>query len=137
MARKRTASLPSGASPEARASSPRKLRRASIRGRFSFPHPASAEGEPLMAKRSARAYHVAEEDYGRREPTVEVLDDRSEQRFVRKVKPMSHNQRRLMAAIEDRRLTRQLGPAGTGKTYITLAAAAQRPGARQVPRPMS
>ena len=76
-----------------------------------------------MAKRSARAYHPADEDYGRREPTVEVLDDRREQSFVRKVKPMSHNQRRLMAAIEDGNLTLALGPAGTGKTYLAVAAA--------------
>ncbi len=76
-----------------------------------------------MAKRSARAYHAPDEDYGRREPTVEVLDDRREQSFVRKVKPMSHNQRRLMAAIEDGNLTLALGPAGTGKTYLAVAAA--------------
>jgi phosphate starvation-inducible PhoH-like protein len=76
-----------------------------------------------MAKRTARAYHAADEDYGRREPTVEVLDDRRDQSFVRKVKPMSHNQRRLMAAIEDGSLTLALGPAGTGKTYLAVAAA--------------
>ena len=76
-----------------------------------------------MAKRTARAYHVAEEEFGRREPTVEALDDRREQSFVRRVKPMSHNQRRLMAAIDDGNLTLALGPAGTGKTYLAVAAA--------------
>ena len=76
-----------------------------------------------MAKRSARAYQIADEDYGRRDSTVESLDDRREQSFVRRVKPMSHNQRRLMAAIEDGCLTLALGPAGTGKTYLAVAAA--------------
>jgi phosphate starvation-inducible protein PhoH and related proteins len=76
-----------------------------------------------MAKRSARAYHLAEEEFARREPTVEALDDRREQSFVRRVKPMSHNQRRLMAAIEEGNLTLALGPAGTGKTYLAVAAA--------------
>lgn len=76
-----------------------------------------------MAKRSARAYHAPDEDYVRREPKVEALDDRREQSFVRRVKPMSHNQRRLMAAIEEGNLTLALGPAGTGKTYLAVAAA--------------
>jgi phosphate starvation-inducible PhoH-like protein len=76
-----------------------------------------------MAKRSARAYQASDEDYGRREPVVEALDDRREQSFVRRVKPMSANQRRLMAAIEDGALTFALGPAGTGKTYLAVAAA--------------
>jgi phosphate starvation-inducible protein PhoH and related proteins len=46
-----------------------------------------------------------------------------EQGYLRKVRPQSDGQRRLMQAIERYRLTIALGPAGTGKTYLAVSAA--------------
>jgi phosphate starvation-inducible protein PhoH and related proteins len=46
-----------------------------------------------------------------------------EQGYLRRVRPQSDGQRRLMAAIERYHLTIALGPAGTGKTYLAVSAA--------------
>ena len=46
-----------------------------------------------------------------------------EQGYLRRVRPQSDGQRRLMAAIEHHHLTIALGPAGTGKTYLAVSAA--------------
>jgi phosphate starvation-inducible PhoH-like protein len=51
------------------------------------------------------------------------LDADREQGYLRKVRPQSDGQRRLMAAIEHYHLTIALGPAGTGKTYLAVSAA--------------
>ena len=45
--------------------------------------------------------------------------------YVRKVRPQSENQRRLMEAIEKCNLVLALGPAGTGKTYLAIAKAVE------------
>jgi phosphate starvation-inducible PhoH-like protein len=46
-----------------------------------------------------------------------------EQGYLRRVRPQSDGQRRLMQAIERYHLTIALGPAGTGKTYLAVSAA--------------
>ena len=46
-----------------------------------------------------------------------------DQSFIRHVKPRSEGQQQLMDAIESSPLTVALGPAGTGKTYLAIAAA--------------
>ncbi|HMD66590.1 MAG TPA: PhoH family protein [Stellaceae bacterium] len=46
-----------------------------------------------------------------------------EQGYLRKVRPQSDGQRRLMAAIERYHLTIAVGPAGTGKTYLAVSVA--------------
>jgi phosphate starvation-inducible protein PhoH and related proteins len=51
------------------------------------------------------------------------LDVDREQGYLRKVRPRSDGQRRLMEAIERYHLTIALGPAGTGKTYLAVSAA--------------
>ncbi|HJQ58851.1 MAG TPA: PhoH family protein, partial [Vineibacter sp.] len=48
-----------------------------------------------------------------------------DQSYIRKVRPRSDNQRRLMQAIESQPLTVALGPAGTGKTYLAITAAVE------------
>ncbi len=48
-----------------------------------------------------------------------------EQRYLRKVRPQSDNQRALLAAIDEHSLTLALGPAGTGKTYLAISAAVE------------
>jgi phosphate starvation-inducible protein PhoH and related proteins len=54
------------------------------------------------------------------------VDDRRDQSFIRHVKPRSDGQRLLMEAIEEKALTLALGPAGTGKTYLAIAAAVRQ-----------
>jgi phosphate starvation-inducible protein PhoH and related proteins len=52
-------------------------------------------------------------------------DDPREQSYVRKVRPQSDNQDRLLEAIRATNLTLALGPAGTGKTYLAISAAVE------------
>jgi len=49
----------------------------------------------------------------------------SDQSFRRHVRPYNDNQRALMDAIETNAITFALGPAGTGKTYLAIAAACE------------
>lgn len=53
------------------------------------------------------------------------IEERRDQSFIRHVKPRSKGQQQLMEAIEHQALTLALGPAGTGKTYLAIAAAAK------------
>ena len=48
-----------------------------------------------------------------------------DQRYTRKVRPCSDNQRALMEAIDRHHLVVALGPAGTGKTYLAIAKAVE------------
>ena len=48
-----------------------------------------------------------------------------DQRYVKKVRPQSDNQRALLGAIKEKSLTLALGPAGTGKTYLAIASAVE------------
>jgi phosphate starvation-inducible PhoH-like protein len=57
-----------------------------------------------------------------------------EQSYRRKVRPQSEGQRRLMQAIGQRSLTVAVGPAGTGKTYLAVAAAVEALEAGEVGR---
>ncbi|SBV97713.1 Phosphate starvation-inducible protein PhoH, predicted ATPase [uncultured Alphaproteobacteria bacterium] len=52
-------------------------------------------------------------------------DDRRDQSFRRHVRPYNDNQRLLMESIESHPITFALGPAGTGKTYLAIAAACE------------
>lgn len=51
-------------------------------------------------------------------------DDR-EQGYLKTVKPKSEGQRRLMTAIDTHNLVMALGPAGSGKTYLTITKAVE------------
>lgn len=55
-----------------------------------------------------------------------VDEDDREQRYVRKVRPQSDNQRLLIESIQSHNLTLALGPAGTGKTYLAIAQAVEQ-----------
>lgn len=61
-------------------------------------------------------------------------DDRRDQSYLRKVKPQSPNQGRLMEAIRDHSLVVALGPAGTGKTYLAISSAVEALEAGKVDR---
>jgi len=54
-----------------------------------------------------------------------IEHERRDQSYVRKIRPLGPNQRVLMEAIDTHSLTVALGPAGTGKTYIAVAAAVE------------
>ncbi len=56
---------------------------------------------------------------------LDQLDKQRDRRYVRHVRPMSENQRVLMEALEQHALTFAIGPAGTGKTYLAIAAAVE------------
>ena len=86
------------------------------------------EHQIQMGKRSARfkkPSHSTKDDFqlhaipGGWDP----IEDRRDQSFIRHVKPRSDGQQLLMEAIDSQALTLALGPAGTGKTYLAIAAA--------------
>ena len=54
-----------------------------------------------------------------------IADEQRDRRYVRNVRPMSDNQRQLMAAVASHSLTFAIGPAGTGKTYLAIAQAVE------------
>jgi phosphate starvation-inducible protein PhoH and related proteins len=80
-----------------------------------------------MAKRAARRAKLHAIDSDRVHSLVfdhTPANDR-DQSYIRKIRPRSDNQRLLMEAIEARPLTLAVGPAGTGKTYLAIAAAVE------------
>lgn len=86
------------------------------------------EQKVQMGKRSARTkknFHENNDSFqlhaipGGWDP----IEERRDQSFIRHVKPHSEAQRQLMDAIESNALTLAIGPAGTGKTYLAIAAA--------------
>jgi len=52
-------------------------------------------------------------------------EERRDQPYVKNVRPRSEGQQQLMAAIEKHNLVFAIGPAGTGKTYLAIAAAVE------------
>lgn len=58
-------------------------------------------------------------------PLDDEIDRQRDKKYVKSVKPRSEGQKRLMKAIRDYALTLAIGPAGTGKTYLAIAAAVE------------
>jgi phosphate starvation-inducible PhoH-like protein len=52
-------------------------------------------------------------------------EEQRDQSYVKKVRPMSPNQKALIEAMETKNLVMALGPAGTGKTYLAISAAVE------------
>ena len=80
-----------------------------------------------MAKRAARRAKLHAIDSARIHSVVfdhTPANDR-DQSYIKKIRPRSDNQRVLMEAIDGKPLTVALGPAGTGKTYLAIAAAVE------------
>jgi len=77
-----------------------------------------------MAKRAARRAKLHAIDSARVHNVFDhtPANDR-DQSYLRKIRPRSDNQRVLMEAIDLKPLTIAVGPAGTGKTYLAMAAA--------------
>lgn len=57
------------------------------------------------------------------DPLDDRIDRDRDKSFIRKVKPRSEGQKALMEAIASKSLTLAMGPAGSGKTYLAIAAA--------------
>ena len=91
-----------------------------------------------MGKRSARAARSAAQDSNVCTISANSWDPLesgvSPKRYVRNVQPKSPNQARLMAALRDYEMVVALGPAGTGKTYLAIAAAVEALEADKVER---
>ncbi len=58
-------------------------------------------------------------------PLDDDIDNRRDKKYVKNIKPRSPGQEKLMKAISDYNLTMAIGPAGTGKTYLAIAAAVE------------
>lgn len=58
-------------------------------------------------------------------PLDAEIDARRDQSYVRTVRPKSDGQRKFMEALARHSLTLAIGPAGTGKTYLAIAAAVE------------
>jgi phosphate starvation-inducible PhoH-like protein len=68
------------------------------------------------------------------DPLDDHIDDMRDKAYIKKVKPRSEGQKALMKAIETKALTLAMGPAGTGKTYLAIAAAVEALEAGKVER---
>jgi phosphate starvation-inducible PhoH-like protein len=84
-----------------------------------------------MTKRSSRAVasHPPVADRGKVQSLFgsqwDPLGEKRDQSYIRKVQPRSPNQKIFMDAIADHSLTIAIGPAGSGKTYLAVAAAVE------------
>lgn len=94
-----------------------------------------------MGKRSARSKKQYRDDNNTDAFQLHAIpggwdpvDEHRDQSFIRHVKPRSDGQRLLMEAIEEKALTVALGPAGTGKTYLAIAAAVRQLEAGRIDR---
>lgn len=58
-------------------------------------------------------------------PLDDQIDNARDKSFIRHVKPRTDGQRDLMDAIKQYNLTLAMGPAGSGKTYLAIAAAVE------------
>jgi phosphate starvation-inducible PhoH-like protein len=54
-----------------------------------------------------------------------LQSERRDRSYIRKIKPQSENQKRLIDAIDAHSLVIAAGPAGTGKTYLAIAKAVE------------
>lgn len=91
-----------------------------------------------MGKRSARAQRGGTLDNNVCMISANSWDplesNNNGKRYVRNIQPKSPNQARLMKALQDRQMVLALGPAGTGKTYLAIAAAVEALEANKVER---
>ena len=80
-----------------------------------------------MAKRSAKstAAQTRGDNLHHLAPHWDPIDGQRDQSYVRRIRPLSDNQRQLMQAIDTHTVTVALGPAGTGKTYLAINAAVE------------
>lgn len=69
-------------------------------------------------RQHASAFHDTDWD-----PLDSHIDNNRDKKYLKTIKPRSEGQKKLMEAIDEYNLTLAMGPAGTGKTYLAVAAA--------------
>jgi len=67
-------------------------------------------------------------------PLDDEIDRNRDKKYVKNVRPRTEGQTRLMEAIDKHNLPLAIGPAGTGKTYLAIAKAAEALAAGKVER---
>lgn len=67
-------------------------------------------------------------------PLDDDIDGRRDKKYVKNIKPRSEGQKVLMESIDGYNLTIAIGPAGTGKTYLAIAKAAEALEAGEIER---
>ncbi|MGH1456589.1 MAG: PhoH family protein [Alphaproteobacteria bacterium] len=88
-----------------------------------------------MSKKSRKSHHAS---YSNKEniihrsftsdnwhPLDDEIDGRRDKKYIKTIKPRSEGQEVFMQALKDFNLTLAIGPAGTGKTYLAIAAAVE------------
>lgn len=82
-----------------------------------------------MAKRTSRQQAKVEDNvrslFAKGGEWSPLDEDNRDQKYIRKVRPYSDNQRALLEAMDSHNLCLALGPAGTGKTYLAIAKAVE------------
>lgn len=58
-------------------------------------------------------------------PLDDQIEKGRDKKYIKRIKPRSEGQKELMKAIQEKNLTLAIGPAGTGKTYLAIAAAVE------------
>jgi phosphate starvation-inducible PhoH-like protein len=58
-------------------------------------------------------------------PLDKQIDGRRDQKYVKNIRPRSEGQEYLLKALKEYSLTIAIGPAGSGKTYLAIAAAVE------------
>lgn len=93
------------------------------------------------SRKSRHSTHVTRENIvhpsfekGGWHPLDQEIDNRRDQKYVKNIKPRSTGQEALYSAIKNFSLTLAIGPAGTGKTYLAIAAAVEALEAGEVER---
>lgn len=85
-----------------------------------------------MAKKAKRAIKQQQKfssniqpifDMGDWDPLDDQIDNNRDKKYIKKIKPRSDGQKELLECIEEFSLTMAMGPAGTGKTYLSIASA--------------
>lgn len=77
-------------------------------------------------RKNSRGGNVVHPTFEKRSwsPFDEDIDRKRDKKYIKTIKPRSEGQAALMKAIHDFSLTLAIGPAGTGKTYLAISAAA-------------
>lgn len=76
-------------------------------------------------QRDNNVVHPASFEHSDWHPLDEQINGRRDQKYVKNIKPRSEGQAELMKSIDEYSLTMAIGPAGTGKTYLAIAKAAE------------
>ncbi|HEY0901306.1 MAG TPA: PhoH family protein, partial [Micavibrio sp.] len=80
---------------------------------------------PKRPTREGNVIHPAFDDLDWH-PLDDKIDEQRDKKYVKNVRPRTQGQQELMEAINRYHLTLAIGPAGSGKTYLAVAAAVEK-----------